>query len=82
MQAMLGLLMDSDDDGEDEGADSDWSASCVILKLEAGCPGDEVVPEEATSEGEGEALEILRRARKRRRREANANAIVLVQDQR
>ena len=33
-----------------------------------------MVAEEATSEGEGEALEILRRARKRRRREANANA--------
>ncbi|XP_044324638.1 protein PAIR1 isoform X1 [Triticum aestivum] len=86
MQATLGILIDSDDDGDYEGADSDWSASCVILKLEAGrgCPGDEVVAEEATSEGEGEALEILRRARKRRRREANANAnaTVLVQDQR
>uniref|UniRef100_M8C7Z5 Reverse transcriptase zinc-binding domain-containing protein n=1 Tax=Aegilops tauschii TaxID=37682 RepID=M8C7Z5_AEGTA len=80
-KAMLGILMDSDDDDDTEGGDSDWSASCVILKLEAGREGDEVVPEEATSEGEGEALEILRRARKRRRREANANAIVLVQDQ-
>ncbi|KAM3387283.1 hypothetical protein ACQJBY_010238 [Aegilops geniculata] len=82
-KAMLSILIDSDDDGDFEGADSDWSASCVILKLEAGrgCAGDEVVAEEATSEGEGEALEILRRARKRRRREANANAIVLVQDQ-
>lgn len=35
MQAMRGILIDSDDD-DDEGGDSDWSASCVILKLEAG----------------------------------------------
>ncbi|KAE8817796.1 protein PAIR1 [Hordeum vulgare] len=80
MQAMLSILIDSDEEEEEEGGEIDWSASCVILKLEAGCAGDEVAAEEAASEGD--ALEILRRARKRRRREANANAIVLVPDQR